>query len=65
MTVNCSEEAQLEQWVRVMRAVSPSDALSISLDSNGDSSYVLFSDIDDLLSREESSMSMASFVFSR
>lgn len=62
VTVNCSEEAQLEQWVRIMRAVSPSDALSVSLDSNGGSSYVLFSDIDDLLSREGSSMSLTSFA---
>lgn len=62
VTISCSEKAQLDQWISVMKAVSPSDALSISLDVNGGTSYVVFSDIDDLMLREESSKALTFFM---
>ena len=43
LTVNCSEKAQLDQWIDVMKVISPSDALSMSLDSTDGMPYILFS----------------------
>ena len=43
LTVNCSEKAQLDQWIDVMKIISPSDALSMSLDSTDGMPYILFS----------------------
>ena len=63
LTVNCSEKTQLDQWIDVMKIISPSDALSISLDPSDGMSYILFSGPEESALQEDTGISFFHWSF--